>query len=152
MLHKKKKKIHISYKQSESESRSVVSDSLQPYEWASVAQLCLTLCDPMNCVAHQGSIHGIFQARILEWVAISFSRRSLWPRDWTQVSRIVGRHFTVWATREVLWIHGILQARRLEWVTFPFSRDLLNPWIKPRSLALQADSLPAEPQVKSIVI
>ena len=40
------------------------------------------------------SVHGIFRARILEWVAISFS----WPRDWTQVSRIVGRRFTIWAT------------------------------------------------------
>ena len=46
------------------------------------------------------SVHGILQARILEWVAISFSRRSSQPRDWTQVSRIVGRCFTVWATRE----------------------------------------------------
>ena len=46
------------------------------------------------------SVQGIFQARILEWVAISFSRGSSWPRDWTQVSCIVGRHFTIWATRE----------------------------------------------------
>ena len=46
------------------------------------------------------SVHGIFQGRILEWVAISFSRGSSWPRDWTQVSRIVGRRFTIWATRE----------------------------------------------------
>ena len=46
------------------------------------------------------SVHGIFQARILEWIAISFSRGSSWPRDWTQVSRTVGRCFTVWATRE----------------------------------------------------
>ena len=42
----------------------------------------------------------IFQARVLEWVAISFSRRSSWHRDWTQVSQIAGRRFTVWATRE----------------------------------------------------
>ena len=47
------------------------------------------------------SVHGIFQVRILEWVAISFSRRSSRPRDWTWVSRIVGRCFTIWATREV---------------------------------------------------
>ena len=45
-----------------------------------------------------------------------------------------------------LWPHGILQARILEWVDFPFSRNLPNPGIKPRSLALQSDSLPAEPQ------
>ena len=66
-----------------------------------VAQSCPTLCDPMNCSPPGSSIHGIFQARILEWVTISFSRRSSWPRDWTEVSRIVGRCFTVWATREV---------------------------------------------------
>ena len=45
-------------------------------------------------------------------------------------------------------VHGILQARILEWIAFPFSRALPNPGIKPRSLALQADSLPAEPQGK----
>ena len=57
-----------------------------------VAQLCLTLCDPIECSPPGSSIHGIFQARILEWVALFFSRGSPWPRDWTQVSRIVGRH------------------------------------------------------------
>ena len=66
-----------------------------------VAQSCLTLCNLMDCSLPGSSAHGIFQARILEWVAISFSRRSSRPRDWTQVSRIVSRHFTVWATREV---------------------------------------------------
>ena len=68
-----------------------------------VAQWCPTLCDPMDCSLPGSTIHGIFQARVLEWVAISFSRRSSWPRDWTRVSHmvgIVGRHFTVWATRE----------------------------------------------------
>ena len=44
--------------------------------------------------------HGILQARILEWVAIPFSRGSSWPRDQTQVSYIAGRFFTFWATRE----------------------------------------------------
>ena len=48
------------------------------------------------------SIHGIFQARVLEWVAISFSRGSSQPRDWTQVSCIAGRRFNLWATREAL--------------------------------------------------
>ena len=46
-------------------------------------------------------------------------------------------------------VHGILYARILEWLAFPFSRDLPNPEIEPRSLTLQADSLPAEPQRKS---
>ena len=49
----------------------------------------------------RSSIHGIFQARVLEWVAISFSRGSFQPRDQTRFSHIVGRCFTVWATREV---------------------------------------------------
>ena len=49
----------------------------------------------MDCSLSGSTIHGIFQARILEWVDISFSRRSSQPRDWTQVSRIVGRRFTI---------------------------------------------------------
>ena len=67
-------------------NRSVMSDS----------------CDPMDCSLPGFSVHGIFQARVLEWVAISFSRRSSLPRDWTRVSYIVGRCFTVWATREFI--------------------------------------------------
>ena len=59
-----------------------------------VAQSCPTLCDPMDCGLPGSSVHGIFQERVLEWVAISFSRRSSRPRDRTQVSRTVGRRFT----------------------------------------------------------
>ena len=58
------------------------------------------LCDPMDCSLPSSSVHGIFQARVLQWVAISFSRGSSWPRYQTQVSYIAGRHFTIWATRE----------------------------------------------------
>ena len=58
------------------------------------------LCDPMDCSPPGSSIHGIFKARVLEWIAISFSRGSSWPRDPTRVSCIAGRHFTVWASRE----------------------------------------------------
>ena len=65
-----------------------------------VAQSCPTLCDPMDYSLPGSSVHGIFQARILEWVAISSSRRSSRPGDWTRVSCIVGRCFTIWATRE----------------------------------------------------
>ena len=57
-------------------------------------------CDPMDCSLPGSSVHGILQARVLEWVAISFSRGSSRPRDQTQVSRIAGRFFTLWATRE----------------------------------------------------
>ena len=65
-----------------------------------VTKLCPTLLTPMDCSLPGSSVHGIFQARILEWVAISFSRGSSWPTDWTQVSCIAGRFFTIWATRE----------------------------------------------------
>ena len=64
----------------------------------------LTLCDPKNYSLPVSSVHGIFQASVLDWVAIFFSRESSWPRDQTQVSCIAGRRFTVWATREALWI------------------------------------------------
>ena len=67
-----------------------------------VAQSCPILCDPMECSPPGSSVLGILQARILEWVAIPFSRESSWPRDWTWVSCIAGRSFTVWATQEAV--------------------------------------------------
>ena len=60
-----------------------------------VAQSCPTLCDPMDCSRAGSSVRGIFQARVLEWVAISFSMGSSPPRDQTQLSLIVGRRFTI---------------------------------------------------------
>ena len=62
-----------------------------------VAQSYPTLCSPMDCSLPGSSLHGILQARVLEWVAISFSRESSQPRDRTQISHIVDRRFTVWA-------------------------------------------------------
>ena len=67
-----------------------------------VTQSSPTLCDPVDCSLPGFSIHGIFQARVPEWVAISFSRVSSQPRDQTRVSHIAGRHFTLGATREAL--------------------------------------------------
>ena len=64
------------------------------------SQLCLTLCDPMDCSPLGSSVHGILQARILEWVAMPSSRGSSRSRDRTWVSCIAGRFFMVWATRE----------------------------------------------------
>ena len=71
-------------------------------KWSKVTQSCLSLCDPLGCSLPGSSVPGIFQASILEWVAISFSRGSSQPRDWTRVSCFVGRRFTIWATREAL--------------------------------------------------
>ena len=112
-----------------------------------VAQSCPTLFDLVDCSPPGSSVHGILQARILKWVAISFSRGSSWPRDRTQVSHISGGCFNLWATWEALsmyaaatakslqsWptlcspidgslpgssVHGIFQARVLEWVPSP---------------------------------
>ena len=66
-----------------------------------VTQLCLTFCDPMDHTDHV-----ILQARILEWVAVPFSRGSSQPKDRTQVSCITGRFFTSWATREAKGVWG----------------------------------------------
>ena len=107
-----------------------------------VTQLCPTLYNPMGCSPPGSSVHGIFQARILVWVAIPSSRGSSWPRDRTQVSCIAGRFFTIWATSPVAkslqscptlfdpidgsppgsTVPGTLQARTLEWVAISFSK------------------------------
>ena len=55
----------------------------------------------MDCILPGSSVHGILQAIVLEWIAISFSRGSSRPRDRTQVSHILDRRFTFWTTREV---------------------------------------------------
>ena len=115
-----------------------------------VAQPCLTLCNSIDCRAPSSSVHGILQARIVEWVAIPYSIGFSQPRDQTQVSCIAGRFFTNWAMREALCnllaakslqlyltlcdpidgsppgspVPGILQARTLEWVAISFS----NAW------------------------
>ena len=80
-------KIDISSNRS-SVSRSVLSDS----------------SNPMDCSPLGSTIHGILLARILEWVAIPFSKRSSWPRNQTQVFCIADRFFIIWATREAQWI------------------------------------------------
>ena len=65
-----------------------------------VAQSCLTLCDPINCSPPGSSVGGILQARMLEWVAIHFSRGLSQPQDRIRVSCNADRFFTVWGTRE----------------------------------------------------
>ena len=67
----------------------------------------------------------VFQEIVLEWIAILFSRGSSGPRDWTQVSHIVDRHFTVWATREV-------HQRIVQVINF-FSSHFLSSWVYMKS-------------------
>ena len=77
--------------------------SLYIMDWLAckVAQSCPALCNPIDCSLPGSSIHGIFQARVLEWVAISFSRGCSQPRYQTWVSCIAGKFYTVRVTREV---------------------------------------------------
>ena len=83
---------------------SVLSFNLSPVFESEVkvlaAQLCPILCEFMDCTPPGFSVYGILQARILEWVAISSSRGSSQCRNWTQVSWIADRFFTIWSARE----------------------------------------------------
>ena len=98
-----------------------------------VTQSCLTLCNPMDYSLQGSSVHGILQQRILEWVAIPFSRGSSQPRDRTQVSHIAGSFFTIWATREA---PDVLKASPNEMIWWPSSPkaywspriDNINPY------------------------
>ena len=89
-----------------------------PASWEVKLLSHVAFCNPMDCTLPGSSIHGILQARVLEWLAISFSRGSSWPRDRTQVPHVAGRHFTLWATREVCqiqWKFNYLTKDVLEW-------------------------------------
>ena len=81
-----------------------------------VTQSCLTLFDPTDY-----TVLGILQARILECGAFPFPRGSSQPRDWTQISRIAGRFFTSWATREALFLKSRFQMNYLYWVSCTYS-------------------------------
>ena len=67
---------------------------------ALAAQSCPILCNLMDCGSPGFSVRGLLQARILEWVDMPFSGGSSWPRDRTWASRIAGRLFTIWVTRD----------------------------------------------------
>ena len=73
-----------------------------------VAQSCPILCDPVDWSPPVSTVYWILQARILEWVAIPFSRESSWPRNWSCVFCIAGRFFTILATREAHGVHAKL--------------------------------------------
>ena len=78
---------------------------MPPQKWSEFTQSCPSLGNPVHCSPPGFSVLGILQARTLEWVAISFSRGSSRPRDWTQVSCIASRLFNLWATREAQCLH-----------------------------------------------
>ena len=92
---------------------------------------CPILWNTLDCNPPGSAVHGIFQATVLEWIAISFSRGSSQPRDWTWVSHIVNRCFTIWATREdlvplVLCFSSVLFLSNLMHVTKPCSSHSIS--------------------------
>ena len=103
-------------------TKHVFKDHLR-YKWVKVTQSFPTLCEPMDC-----TVHGILQARILDWVAFLFSRGSSQPRDQTQVSRIAHRFFTSWARREAL--------SRLVIASLPRSKRFLISWLQSLSAVI----------------
>ena len=137
-----------------------------------VAQSCLTLCDSMNCSLSGSSVHGILQARILEWVAIPSSTQGLNPG---LLGCIACKVFTNWATREAQLLKtkslshvrlfatpwtATCQAPQSMWFSrqeywsglpFPSPGDLPNPGIELRSPAMPADTLLSEPPGKPII-
>ena len=102
------------------------SESLQPAWCVLVAQLCPTLCDPMDYSPPGSSVHGMLQARILEWAAVPFSRGSSPPRDRAQVSPITGRFFTVWAICKSHSLGGELARSVSDWNTEGASAQWLS--------------------------
>ena len=77
----------------------------------SVTQLCPTLCNPMGCSSPGSPVHGIFQARVLEWIVISFSMGSSWSMDWTLVSSLAGGFLTTSTTWEATILLLLLLSR-----------------------------------------
>ena len=121
-----------------------------------VTQLCPTLCNPMDCRLPRSSAHGVFPTRILELVAIPFSRGYSQPRDQTWVFCIGGRFFTVWATTEVLEYTEELYKKYLndpdnhDGVITPLEPDILECKVKwtlgsiTMNKASGGDGIPAE--------
>ena len=111
-----------------------------------VAQSRLTLYDPIDCSLQGSSAHEILEARILEWVAISFSRGSSRPRNLTLVSCITGRSSTIWATREAMsaCLTGESSQRCSRNTVLLFSRSVVSnsgtPWAIPRGSSVHGIS------------
>ena len=133
----------------------------EAYSHVLVTQSCLTLCSSTDCSPLGSSAHGILQARILEWLAIPFSRGSSWPRGWTLVSCIAGRFFTIWATWKSctsMWEHHIFMQEgmfsflwRIE--RFHLNQKLSSAWICffPSVLcALWQETMPLHPLIYTL--
>ena len=111
-----------------------------------VDQSTPTLCQPVDCSPPGSSVHAILQAKIVEWVALPFSRGSPWPKDQTQVSRIAGRLFTIWATKEAAKIFfwpglGMLDSAFPDQGSNPQLLQCEHPWATREVVGTAATSL-----------
>ena len=107
-------------------------------KWVKVVQSCLTLYDPLDY-----TVHGSLQARILEWVAVPFSRGSSQPRDQTQVSHIAGGYFTNWATREAQTQYSVQFSHSVV-------SDSMTPWTAASQASLSITNSRSPPKPMSI--
>ena len=103
-----------------------------------VVQSCLSFCDPMDCSLPGSSVHGFFQARILKWTAISFTRGSSWPRNWTWVSCIAGRFSNIWATEEAHFICLVVSSVQ-------FSHSVVSDFLRPHESQHARPPCPSPP-------
>ena len=90
-----------------------------------VTALCPTLCDPLDCSPLGSSVHRISQARILEWVALPFSRGSSWPRDQTCIPALAGRFFTTEPSGKLTLKEGETRFLWISWTFLPFRNCLV---------------------------
>ena len=107
-----------------------------------VTQSCLTPSDPMDCSLPGSSIHGIFQARVLEWGAISFSASRCYN---TKKRKNIAQSYQTLCDPMDYTVHGILQIRILEWIAFPFFRGSSQPRDQTHVSCIAGRFLPAEP-------
>ena len=129
-----------------------LTSSFDPSEVNEVSQSCPTLCDPMDgslpgsmdSSLPGSAIHGIFQAKILEWAAISFSRGSSQPRDQTWVSCVGDRRFTVWATNPSTTSHFSFSWCSLKYLLLLISPSYSDP------LQFSAPTLSC-PQIRTVL-
>ena len=116
---------------------------------------CLTLCDLMDCSLPGFSVHGIFQTRVPEWVAFSFSRGSSRPRDQTQISCIVGRHFTLLSMLIITFLPRS-KCLLISWLQSPYAvifkpkkvKSIIFPHLYADDTTFMADS---EEEIKSLL-
>ena len=123
--------------------RSQLRGLVRSQGMCSVSESCLTLCDPVDCAPPGSSVHGILQARILEWVAMPSSRGASRPGDPTQVSLIAGKFFTIWTNFGHMW-----RERRSgqpawkwqsvgKWWPFTLNSNSVEKWLRIQSTLVQ---------------